>query len=188
MMVALLKWLSRKWLARRVWWGSQTSLGTDLAWMRNNPKQCPRQASCHELTALLGFLVLGPLTPGIQASSWPEASVGLVQNKESTVAQPGFSRRYLVGHNERKPEPQGWDYKAALATNFARNKALLATASPLLGISMNTSQAYVPVDCRAVWAKKGIWMEDCLALNQSAWHRWAAIFTDSLVYRKMKQL
>lgn len=117
--------------------------------MRNNPRRYPCQASCHQLTALLGCLVSGPLTRGTQASPWPAASLGLIQNKESTVAQPGVSRRYLAGHNERVPEPQGRDYKAALPTNAARNKAL-AIASPLLGMNMNTSQAYIPEDCRGI--------------------------------------
>lgn len=134
--------------------------------MRNNPRQCPCQASCHRPTAPLGCLVSGPLTSGAQASPQPAASVDLVQNKESTVAQPGFSSRYLVGHNEREPEPQGRDYRAALPTTAARNKAL-AIASPLPGMSVNTSQAYIPIDCRGIWAKKPShvpWMEDHLAL------------------------
>lgn len=155
--------------------------------MRNNPRQCPCQASCHRPTAPLGCLVSGPLTSGAQASPQPAASVDLVQNKESTVAQPGFSSRYLVGHNEREPEPQGRDYRAALPTTAARNKAL-AIASPLPGTSVNTSQAYIPIDCRGIWAKK-----PSRTLNGrsscscwSAWCRWAAVFTGALVYRKMK--
>lgn len=52
---------------------------------------------------------------------WPAASLQLIENKESRVAQPGFSRRYLVGCNEREPELQGGDYKAALPTNAAGN-------------------------------------------------------------------
>lgn len=72
------------------------------------------------LQALLGCLVSRPLAPGAQASPWPAASLQLIANKESRVAQPGFSRRYLVGHDEREPEPQGRDYKA-LPTNAAGN-------------------------------------------------------------------
>lgn len=91
--------------------------------MRNNPRQHPCQASCHYSVALLGYLGSGSLTPGAQASPWPAASLQLIENKESRVAQLGFSRRYLVGLNEREPEPQGGDYKAALPTNAAGNNA-----------------------------------------------------------------
>lgn len=155
--------------------------------MRNNPRQWPCQASCNQPTSLLRCLVSGPLTPGTQASPRPAASLGLIQNKELTVAQPGLSGRYLVGHNDREPEPQGRDYKAALPTNAAGNKALVI-ATPLPGMSMNTSQAYIPVDCGGIWAKKP---SDTLngrssCSCQSARCRWAAIFTDALVYRKMK--
>lgn len=71
--------------------------------------------------ALLGCLGSGSLTPG--ASPWPAASLQLIENKESRVAQLGFSRRYLVGLNERESELQGGDYKAALPTNAAGNQA-----------------------------------------------------------------
>jgi len=55
----------------------------------------------------------------------------------------------LAGHNEREPEPQRRHYKAVLPANAARNKTP-AMASPLLGMRMNTSQTYIPVDCRGI--------------------------------------
>lgn len=87
--------------------------------MRDNPRQHPCQASCHYSMALRGCLGSGPLAPG--ASPWPVAALQPIENKESRVAQLGFSRGYLVGLNERQPELQGGDYKAALPTNAAGN-------------------------------------------------------------------